>query len=349
MGSNDGVMSLFGAKPQDPEVPNIQTDSISSLAFSPTADFLAVGSWSNEVRVFQVAQNGSSEGKAAFSHDAPILDVCWSNDGSKILSGSADKTAKLFDVTTGQANQVAAHDGPIKNVGWVNMNNGILATSSWDKTLRYWDLRTPNAIGSVQLPERAYAMSIMGSLLVVATAERKVVVVNLADPTKIYMEKNTSPLKLQTRAIAAWPDQQGYAVSSVEGRVAIQWIQEDKTSDKDNFSFKCHRSPPDPRNQNKVKVYPVNVLEFNSLGTFATAGGDGVVSFWDKDSKTRTKVFEPAGGPITAASFSSSSQLFAYSVSYDWSQGYAGNRPGQTNKVCIHICKEDEVKKRVKK
>lgn len=49
------------------------------MAFSPTADFLAVGSWSNEVRVFQVAQNGSSEGKAAFSHDAPILDVCWSN------------------------------------------------------------------------------------------------------------------------------------------------------------------------------------------------------------------------------------------------------------------------------
>lgn len=39
---------------RDAEVANPPTDSISSMAFSPTADLLAVGSWSNEVSTFSL-------------------------------------------------------------------------------------------------------------------------------------------------------------------------------------------------------------------------------------------------------------------------------------------------------
>jgi hypothetical protein len=43
----------------------------------------------------------------------------------------------MFDVTTGQASQVAQHDAPIKKVGWVDAPGaGILATGSWDKTVK---------------------------------------------------------------------------------------------------------------------------------------------------------------------------------------------------------------------
>jgi len=43
----------------------------------------------------------------------------------------------MFDVTTGQASQVAQHDAPIKVVGWVDAPGaGILATGSWDKTVK---------------------------------------------------------------------------------------------------------------------------------------------------------------------------------------------------------------------
>lgn len=55
-------MSFFGANTtstapaapaeKDIEVPEPPTDSISSLAFSPAADYLAVGSWDNNVRGF---------------------------------------------------------------------------------------------------------------------------------------------------------------------------------------------------------------------------------------------------------------------------------------------------------
>lgn len=43
----------------------------------------------------------------------------------------------MFDITTGQSQQVATHEGPIKSIKWVETpNGGILATGSWDKTLK---------------------------------------------------------------------------------------------------------------------------------------------------------------------------------------------------------------------
>ena len=36
----------------------------------------------------------------------------------------------------------------------------------------------------------------------------------------------TSPLKWQTRVVACFPSSNGFAVGSVEGRVAIQYIDE---------------------------------------------------------------------------------------------------------------------------
>lgn len=49
----------------------------------------------------------------------------------------------MFDVQTGTTTQVAQHDAPIKSVKWVDAQSGILATGSWDKTIkvcRFWPI-----------------------------------------------------------------------------------------------------------------------------------------------------------------------------------------------------------------
>ena len=62
---------------------------------------------------------------------------CGLQEGNKIFSGGADNAGRMFDVTTGQATQVAQHDAPIKVVKWVDAPQaGILATGSWDKTIK---------------------------------------------------------------------------------------------------------------------------------------------------------------------------------------------------------------------
>ena len=43
----------------------------------------------------------------------------------------------MFDISTGQSQQVAQHDAPIKVVKWIESpQGGILATGSWDKTIK---------------------------------------------------------------------------------------------------------------------------------------------------------------------------------------------------------------------
>jgi mRNA export factor len=53
-------------------------DSVSDLSFSPQSDHLAVASWDKKVRIYAITQNGGSEGKAFFEHDAPVLSCHWS-------------------------------------------------------------------------------------------------------------------------------------------------------------------------------------------------------------------------------------------------------------------------------
>ena len=104
----------------------------------------------------------------------------------------------------------------------------MLVTGSWDKTIKYWDLRSSNPIASVQLQERCYTMDVKDNLLVVGTADRYINIINLTEPQKFY-KTIQSPLKWQTRVVSCFSDATGFAVGSIEGRCAIQYV-EDKDS-----------------------------------------------------------------------------------------------------------------------
>lgn len=142
-----------------------------------------------------------------------------------VVSGGSDKAVRMYNVNTGQTTQVGAHDEPIKAAKFLDGQSNILVTGSWDKTIKYWDLRSPQPIGTVALPERCYSMDTKGDLLVAATADRSVLIFNLSNPTTIF-KQTISPLKWQTRSISCFIDGQGYAVSSIEGRVGIQYLDE---------------------------------------------------------------------------------------------------------------------------
>jgi hypothetical protein len=88
----------------------------------------------------------------------------------------------------------------------------------WDKTLKYWDGRTANPVLTAQLPERVYAMDVKHPLLVVGTADRHIWVYNLASPDKPYKTLQ-SPLKWQTRCVAAFPGRVGGT-----GYACRQWV-----------------------------------------------------------------------------------------------------------------------------
>lgn len=72
--------------------------------------------------------------------------------------------------------------------------------------------------------ERCYSLDIAHDLLVTATAERRLHMFDLKNLRLPIGPGLESPLKHQTRSVACFPDANGFAVSSTEGRVAIQLV-----------------------------------------------------------------------------------------------------------------------------
>ena len=88
LGSGSSVNANFNPN-KDVELTSPPQDSISSLHFSPVANYLVATSWDNQVRCYEVQANGQSVGKAATSHEQPVLCSAWSPDGTTVFSGSA--------------------------------------------------------------------------------------------------------------------------------------------------------------------------------------------------------------------------------------------------------------------
>lgn len=65
---------------------------------------------------------------------------------------------------------------------------------------------------------------------------------------------------------------QGYVLSSIEGRVAVEYLDPSQEVQKKKYAFKCHRLKEDGIEH----VYPVNAISFHSVhNTFAT----GIIVF----------------------------------------------------------------------
>lgn len=152
-----------------------------------------------------------------------------------VLAGGADKRPHLLHLATGQQAAIGSHDAPIRSVRFLDTVTvgasapaHLFATGSWDKTVRYWDLRQPERpLATLACADRVYAMDTKKSLLVIATAERHIHLVDLRNPS-VFLRTTQSPLRQQTRAVSVFPNGQGWATASIEGRCGINAVNEKK-------------------------------------------------------------------------------------------------------------------------
>jgi len=333
---------------KDVEVTHPPDDTVQCLKFSPPSlatNFLVSGSWDNLVRIWEIKPDGATEPKAQQTMQGPVMSVDFTEDGSKIFIAGADKTVKIWDIASNQVAQLGQHDGAVKTCHWIKAPNySCLMTGSHDKTLRFWDPRSPGtAMATVQMPDRIYCADMVYPMAVVGLANRTIKIFKLdGQPSEVRQVE--SSLKFQHRCISIFKDKAvtspvGFGLGSIEGRVAIQYVPPEMAKD-NNFTFKCHRSP-EPVN-NYQDIYAVNDLAFHpEHNTLATVGSDGRFSFWDKDARTKLKTSEKMTQSITSCAFNKDGRIFAYSVGYDWSKGHESYNPQEKNYIFLHACHED--------
>jgi cell cycle arrest protein BUB3 len=158
---------------------------------------------------------------------------------------------------------------------------------------------------------------------------------------KPWQERESS-LKFMTRAVACMPNDDGYATSSIEGRVAVEWFDPSADSQSRKYAFKCHRQAAEDGTD---IVYPVNALAFHPVfGSFASGGGDGIVALWDAVAKRRIRQYQKYPESVAALDFSCDGKYLAVGVCPGFENGqeeYSGE--GATH-VYIRELGETEAK-----
>ncbi|CAH3024571.1 unnamed protein product [Porites evermanni] len=305
---NARTFSKMTDGPNEFQLEQPPSDGISSVKFSPTsASFLVVSSWDTSYKTRGVHNNNM---RLKYNHANAVLDCCF-QDGVHSYSGGLDSTLKVMDFNTSTEQVVGMHEAPIKCVEFCPAI-GVIVTGSWDKNIKLWDPRANQCTGTYQQPEKVYTMATSDERLVVGTAGRRVMVWDLRNMGCVQQRRESS-LKYQTRCIRTFPNKQGYVLSSIEGRVAVEYFDPSPEVQKKKYAFKCHRI----KEEGMENIYPVNAISFHNVhNTFATGGSDGFVNIWDGFNKKRLCQFHRYPTSIASLSFSNDGSLLAIASSY---------------------------------
>lgn len=302
-------MSVFVLK-DFPDAP----DPISAVKFSPTnPSRLLVGSWNRNLYHFDIHAEKGGKLLNKIEHRAVILDCCWSNDENEAFTCGNDHDVRRVNLSTGAQEVLSTHEGPAARLAF-DAKTSTLFSISWAGEMHIHNvdksqgpITTP---AKLQLPAKPFALAASRTKLVVVMSDRKTLIYDIKalsmlanqsqqDPPNVIQAEpwqvRDSSLKYMALAADCLANDSGYAVTSIEGRVAVDWFDESADAQAKKYAFKCHRavveSPEEPGTKMDV-VYPVHALAFNPKHmAFVTGGQDGSYVLWDAAVKRRVKAF----------------------------------------------------------
>ncbi|KAK4448513.1 WD40-repeat-containing domain protein [Podospora aff. communis PSN243] len=335
------TQTIYGSTANDIVFPTGPQDTISSVRWSKANNLLAAASWDGRVYLYDVSQPANIRGLTTLDNpnNSPFFDCDFNKQTTLLAATGAPTHLSILDLTTSQSHtfQQNTHTKPIHNVRFLSpsqSNSPVVATGSWDATLRYWDLRQPQPAAVIPVGERIYTMDCTDKHLVLTTANNKIHIFDLTGDVTKSVETRDTPWRRTTTCVCV-----GEVDVSVAGNAKGKGLQDVRTNG--DFTFKCHRTVKTSTKPitRSTSVYTVNAAAFqgSERPVMATAGSDGKFNFWNVVGTRRLKeFFAPGGGAITSCTFSADGDSFVYAVGEDWSKGYGGQSETQA-KLLMHL------------
>jgi WD40 repeat protein len=266
---------------------------IKVLQFSPAGRVLVAANDSGDVIFWDT---DSRDKMAERLKVAPgIESLMFANDGDRLLIGSAARDSEnygivqLVDASTGRVRRTLnGHTRPVCSLS-VSPDGRQLATSSWDRTVRLWDISAGRELSV--LPEQpatvfAVAFSPAGSLL--ATAGRQV---SIWDVTHDAFLRELPGTTGRLYCVAFSSDGTLLAAAGQEGVIHV-WQVPDGT----------------PRWSSRPFGWPVRSLAFSPDGKRLVAGGGeferGIAIVCEAETGRERISLAGHAGPVTAVQIS---------------------------------------------
>jgi len=114
--------------------------TVRAIAISPDRRYFAAALENGSIAIISLREVPHRIVQTFSSHTGAVLAIAWSPDSTKLASGSSDKTARVWDVATGQTIHLLPHEGAVTGVAWEPASVARLATGCTDKNVSIWDV-----------------------------------------------------------------------------------------------------------------------------------------------------------------------------------------------------------------
>jgi WD40 repeat protein len=273
-------------------------DRILALAYAPGGKVLAATGTDGTIRLWNVEKRVQQQ--LIVGHLDAVRSLAFAKDNSAIVSGSDDQTAKVWDPSQSSGPDVIeAHKDWVQAVA-LSRKNSLLASGARDGSVKLWDPKTNKLVK--ELPTHQGAVSALAfshhkekdsTFLAVATrddkntGEIKIWQID-SDPKQGWTIKDLHTLKQHHKGVTCLEfhpaaDKADLLISGSADQTVKVW---DIKTGKEKASYQGH----------KDEVRSV-AFSFDDR-TFASAGKDGIVCFYDLDSKDVRKLTDLHAGAI---------------------------------------------------
>lgn len=256
--------------------------SLRTVAISRDGKRVAVGG----ARVIWLAE--ADTGKEITRFDTPSDSVCFSPDGTRILSSGKEKPTRIWDISSGKVQVTLASETDVVGAVTLAADGNVCATGSPEGFVSIWSLDTGELMKRIGVPldpddnllmssVASMSMSKDGRRLVTGDRETQVILWNLESGKRIHSSADGAGL-FSVPWVAIAPD--GTRVVSTEFGYPQLW-----ESDTGTVTFS--------RDGDELKTYCVN---FSPDGrSVLTGGADKTARLFETESGKEIRRFELSG------------------------------------------------------
>lgn len=222
-----------------------------------------------------------------------IRTLAWSNTGSRIATGAADRTVRVWNPDRPQlkySTELRGHNGAISYVVWNPTNDYELASCSSDGTVRLWDVRSKTSRSEIKTGNEPFTMAWRpdGSVLMVGRKDDALLPIHFPADGGPPVAQPALPQKQQTNQTLFSHSGDELLVSIGTGSVNIlRYPEMDLIETFNGHTSSCLCLDLDP-----------------TAKMIAIGGSDALISIWDTAEGFVRRGLDGMIGPVRSVGFS---------------------------------------------